>query len=188
MKEQFNEYVDAYHTHGLWIPARKIYLKAGGSEDDPEIDYRSAEQLIKNIDILHALGQEPITVVINTPGGSDTDAKAIYDVVKDSPCHMIGVGVGEVSSSGVTILQAFDQRKAYRSTYFLVHDGSNSASGNARDVERQVEASRQIRLDYYRLLEKSTGKAHQYWARKLQTDYVLNAEQALSEGLIDEVI
>jgi ATP-dependent protease ClpP protease subunit len=188
VKEDINEYVNAYHHHGLWVPGRRIYLKAGDDDGDPEVNHVTSESFIKNIDILQSMSSDPITVVINTGGGNDVDGKAIYDIVKASPCHMVGIAVGECASSGITILQAFDERLAYKSTYFLVHDGSLTVSGSMRDVERQVEANRQIRLDYYRLLEESTKRPHQYWSRKLQQDYCLNAQQALAESLIDRII
>lgn len=180
-----NDHIGLYHTHGLWVPDRRIYLQVG---DDESLDHTTAAALIKNIHILESQDKTPITVVINCPGGSEIDAYGIYDVIAGSDCRMVGVVVGEASSAATIVLQAFDHRKAYRNTYFLLHDGSNSVSGSQRDVERQVDAAREWRLKYYHLLGAKTHHDSAWWSRKLQHDFILNAGTALSTGLIDEII
>jgi ATP-dependent protease ClpP protease subunit len=89
---------------------------------------------------------------------------------------------------GALILCAFDRRLAYPASRFMLHDGTTEVSGTIRDVEKDVESDRLSRLDQYRILAEATGKPAKYWARKLANNYHLSAEQALAEGLIDEII
>lgn len=183
------EDIEKFHEYGLWLPSRTIKLDLL-SEDasDVEINHAGAARFFKNLLILEELGNEPIRVYINCPGGLELDGIAVYDAIKSSKCHMTGIVLGQAQSMGAIILQAFDHRIALPSSYFMLHDGSDTLSGNVRDIEKTVEANKALRLEGYKALSQRTGKEAAYWNRKLATDYILSAPQALTENLIDEIL
>jgi ATP-dependent Clp protease protease subunit len=176
--------ITAFHNHNLYIPSRTIVLRLPSGE----IDHESADEFIKNIHILEQLNHDPIRVFLNCPGGSVIDGTAIYSAILACPALVTGIVLGEASSMGALILCAFDRRLAYPASRFMLHDGTTEVSGTIRDVEKDVESDRLSRLDQYRILAEATGKPAKYWARKLANNYHLSAEQALAEGLIDEII
>jgi len=178
--------VELYHSVGLHIPSRRIYVEC--NEEDGQIDHNTAAKLIKNIHILEQTSLDPIEVWINTPGGSEPDGYAMYNVIAASKCHIRGIAVGECSSAGTLVLQACDVRCAFADTYFLYHDGTISINAEMRSAEVQADANRASRLRYYQLLSDRTGKPASYWNRKLSKDLCLTAEQCLHENLIDEII
>jgi ATP-dependent Clp protease protease subunit len=187
VSDQLSDHIALYHEHGLWIPDRKIYLSRGES-GEAEVDNAMAERLIKNIHILEGMSREPITVIINSPGGSVVDGYAMFDIIDASSCRMTGVVTGEASSMAALVLQAFDYRKAYRNAVFVLHDGSDELKGVIRDVEKAAEYMRSDRLKQYEILEGTTNHDRYFWSRKLSHDLYLTAHQALELGLIDEVI
>ncbi len=184
-----HENINAYHDRGLWIPSRTIYLESSRLEgDDPELDFDTAAKFIKNLHILETLGDEEIRVYLNCPGGSDVDGMAIYDAIEASPCSTRAIVLGEAASMGAVILQAFTWRTATPYARFLLHNGTIELKGPVRDIERQVDAARLERIGMHQIFAHRTGKKASYWARKLQTDYLLNATEAKMENLIDEVL
>lgn len=178
--------ISQFHEYGLHVPSRTIMLQL--DSDDNEVNHNAADRVIKNLHILELLDHTPIRVYLNCPGGSVTDGMAIYDAILACTSRITGLVLGEASSMGALILQAFDRRIAYKWSRFMLHDGENSVSGNWRDVEKAVESDRLFRLDSYRILAEATGKPAKYWQRKLANDYYLNAQQALEENLIDEIL
>lgn len=180
------EDITAFHDHGLYLPSRTLYLHQ--DLEDSEVNHNVAARAIKNLHILEQISDAAIRIYINTPGGDVISGMAIYDAIISSPCLIKGIVLGEASSMGAIILQGCDSRVARKWARFMLHDGSNSVEGNWRDVEKAVESDRLFRLDSYRILAEATGKPAKYWQRKLANDYYLNAEQALAEGLIDEIL
>jgi ATP-dependent Clp protease protease subunit len=144
--------------------------------------------LIKNLLILNTISSDPITLIINCPGGNVDDGWAIYDAIQSSKAPIIAQVLGQASSMGAIILQAAQVRQAYPFTRLMLHDGWVGAAGNARDVEANIEVSRLDRYRSYQIFAKRTGKPSSYWSRKMAKDYFLSADQALEEGLIDEII
>lgn len=187
MTISLDPHAEMFHVHGLHIKSRTIYLQQ--DEGDSEVNHNMAARCIKNLHVLQQLDPYgSVEVLMNCPGGSTTDGMAIYDAIKAFPGHVTGKVLGEASSMGAIILQAFDKRQAYSWARFLLHDGSMEVSGTLRDVERQVEAEKILRIETYRIYAERTGKPAKYWNRKLNHDLILSAQQALEEGLIDEII
>ena len=182
--------IELFHEKGVHIPSRTIYFQQDDTPDEigSEIGPKAAERLIKNLHVLTFISNDPIKIVMNTQGGSVYDGLAIYDAINNCPAHITITALGCVMSMGVIVLQAADHRVAYPFTRLMAHDGEDSASGHTRDFEKAGDESRVIRLNMYAILAKHTGKPASYWSRKLSRDYYMSAQQALSEGLLDEVI
>jgi ATP-dependent Clp protease, protease subunit len=181
-----------FHEYGIYVPGRTIKLDLDGSDsDDPtsvEVGPATASKLIKNLIALDSINHEPITIIMNCPGGNVVDGLAIYDAICASKSHVTIQVLGEASSMGAFILQAADHRQMYPFSRLMLHDGSISVAGNHVDVEKSIEHEKYWRFRMYKMLEHRTGVSSQYWKRKMQTDWFLSAEQALKEKLIDEII
>lgn len=64
----------------------------------------------------------PITVIINTCGGTVTDGFAIYDMIRNARNEVYVVGMGEIASMGSVIFQAADHRIMSPECTFMIHD------------------------------------------------------------------
>lgn len=134
---------------------------------------------------------EPISVLINSPGGSWDDACAIYDLVAMCPVEMTAVIMGSCMSAAVYIAQAFTHRLIYPSTTVMVHDGSFHPAGDAEHV-RNIEAwavwLKHNRERMYEVLAARTTKSARWWRNKCAgPDFIITAAKAVELGLADEV-
>jgi len=79
---------------------------------------------------------EPITIFINSGGGSVSDALAIWDAIAACSCPITMVGIGEVMSAAAFIMYAGDKGERYLApnTMVMTHQLSYGAVGNYREM------------------------------------------------------
>jgi ATP-dependent Clp protease protease subunit len=165
---------------------RKVYLFG-------EINNERSEKFIAQLHELFEESGEPITIYINSCGGSVTDALAIYDVLRAAPCAIHIVGLGKVHSSAITILLAADRgrRSSYPNTEFMSHDISWKSDGPRaflKDRVDQLERTvKQLLRIYTRDTEVSETQARQMFFTDM-ADHYFSAEEAMEMGFISQVI
>lgn len=173
------EPIDCFFSNGLWLPGRTLTL---GSVDKDEYF-----RIRKGLTVLSS-SLEPLTIIMNSDGGSAVDGMAIYGAISRLSNHVTILVEGEASSMGAVILQAADHRLADRHAVFMLHDGSDGVLDvHARDFEKRGEESKRTREEMYQIFAEKTGKPKAYFRRKLAHDWYLTAEEALKEGLIDGI-
>jgi len=137
---------------------------------------------------------EPITVFINSPGGSVMDGFAIYDTLarmRRKGHHVITHGSGMVASMAAVLLQAGDVRVLDARAKLLIHEGSTHF-GDTRMSPGEMEDYRTLNEmlseDILTVLtERSTMSAadlKRKWKRK---DWYMGAQEALKLGFVDVV-
>ncbi|HKQ09442.1 MAG TPA: ATP-dependent Clp protease proteolytic subunit [Blastocatellia bacterium] len=165
---------------------RKVYLFG-------EINNERSEKFIAQLHELFEESGEPITIYINSCGGSVTDALAIYDVLRAAPCAIHIVGLGKVHSSAITILLAADRgrRASYPNTEFMSHDISWKSDGPRaflKDRVDQLERTvKQLLRIYTRDTEVSETQARQMFFTDM-ADHYFSAEEAMEMGFVSQVI
>lgn len=177
-----NDCIDTFMEYGVHVPTRCLYLE----QPDGEIDHDTAARLIKGLHILEG-SKEPITLLVNSGGGSVPDGIAIYSAIKQSHCPVDCFIYGQCSSMASIVIQACRLRVSAPETEFLLHDGTDSLSGNSRDVIKQAEALKRACELSYVIYASRARQPREFWRRKLVTDFILTAQEALQEGLIDEI-
>jgi ATP-dependent Clp protease, protease subunit len=165
---------------------RKVYLFGETSNE-------RAEKFITQLHELFEESAEPITVFVNSCGGSVTDALAIYDVLQNAPCEIHTVGLGKVHSSAITILLSAprENRASYPNTEFMSHDISWKSDGpraflrdRVDQLERTVE---QLLAVYTRDTDISRERAQSLFFTDL-ADHYFNAKEALEMGFVSSII
>ncbi|OGN09557.1 MAG: hypothetical protein A3J46_02230 [Candidatus Yanofskybacteria bacterium RIFCSPHIGHO2_02_FULL_41_11] len=140
---------------------------------------------------------KPIWIVMNTIGGSATECFALCDMIraitkKGTAINILGVG--EIASAGVALMQMGTRRFSFPLTRYLIHQVRGHSGGDeelSQDEER-LEEKKKINRIYMRLISERTGKSIDEiveLARK--TDYWLDAQAAKEfgpYGLIDEIV
>lgn len=165
---------------------RKVYLFG-------EINNERAEKFIAQLHELFEESEEPITVFINSCGGSVTDALAIYDVLQNAPCDIYTVGLGKVHSSAITVLLSAPRssRVSYPNTEFMSHDISWKSDGPRaflKDRVDQLERTvKQLLSVYTRDTSLSQEQAQAMFFTDL-SDHYFNAEEALAMGFVSGII
>jgi len=176
---------------GIDVPKRVIYLSNKTYDSEGEatgVDSKLADFVMKSLDYLNHKNTKPIKIALNNPGGYVTDGYAIYDKIISSKSKIDIYVYGKAMSMGSIILQAGNKRILSPNTYILIHDGTMGINSNAKNFESWAEWSKFERKRMYKLYAQRSGKSEEYWEEKCQNDYILSAEQAVEEGLADEIL
>lgn len=192
MSKIVRESIDRFFDYGIHIETRTIYM---GSEEydmfdggETGTDHKMAERIIKAIHILGATPDKPIKIIMNNLGGDWYHGMAIYDAIKACPCHVTIEVMGYAMSMGSIILQAADERTIHPNASIMVHDGYDGFSGHAKNFEVWAEQSKKLRQKMYKIYAEKTGKEKKYWEKKCTLDFIMDADEALAEGLVDNII
>lgn len=157
-----------------------------------EINQELADGITSQIHQLEKEGDEPITVHINTPGGSVVDGFAIYDLLKCVRAPIITMVTGACFSAGLIILAAGDLRLATPSSAFFYHqpimDPGQIFSTETVDSALHSYKWSQKKLDA--TIRDRAGLSKRKWKKhfKDRISKHFDTKQALKYGIIDEVI
>jgi ATP-dependent Clp protease protease subunit len=152
------------------------------------IDLAAAHDMQVKLDHLAAKSHSPISIYLNSDGGLVYPGLAMYDALRYCPAPTEAVVTGAAMSMAVAVLQGATQRLAYPNATFMVHDGTDSASGHSRNVEAWGRESKRLRHVYYEILASRSNHPPGWWEGKCTVDWVMTAEQALQHGLIDKIV
>lgn len=136
---------------------------------------------------------QPVTININSPGGSITDGLALFDTIQRlrRNGHKVTTrGMGLVASMAGVLLQAGDERVLDKRAKLLIHEGSNNIKGSMTVGEQEDMQifSKMLRDDVLDILaERSTLTKRQIENKWKRRDWVLSADEALKFGFVDRV-
>lgn len=132
----------------------------------------------------------PITVYINSPGGSADSGFAIFDLLRFSPCPILTVANGVVASAAVTIYLGTpkERRVSLPNSRFLLHQPSTAMRGQATDIDITAREILKLRARYNQIVHEATGKAIEQVTKDSDRDFWLTATEAADYGLVGRVI
>lgn len=188
------DHLDKFYDYDIWLEGRTLFIGAqtalSTSEEYglDEISPLTSERVLKGLAILETKPAEGIKIILNSPGGDVFQGLAIYDAIKRSPCHIEILATGQCMSAASIILQAADKRILSENCTVMVHEGEDSNSGSPADVLAWAKFGQHINKIMYNIYALRTNKPASYWQKKCQKDYILTSQEALAEGLADEII
>jgi ATP-dependent Clp protease protease subunit len=132
----------------------------------------------------------PITVYINSPGGSADSGFAIYDALRFFKPPVRTLVNGLCASAAVLIYLAppKERRFATPNSRFLLHQPSTLVQGSASDIEISAEEILKLRERYNQIVSAETGKTVEQVTKDADRDFWLSPEQAKAYGLIGRII
>ncbi|MFC1751967.1 ATP-dependent Clp endopeptidase proteolytic subunit ClpP [Thermoproteota archaeon] len=127
---------------------------------------------------------------INSPGGVVTAGLAIYDTMQYLKTKISTICLGQASSMGALLLAAGEQGRRYAlpRSRIMIHQPLGGAQGQATDIEIQTKEILRIKRMLNDILVKHTNQSLKRIEKDTDRDFYLNAEEAVTYGLIDEVI
>jgi len=200
MKKNDNLYsaIEKFHNDNLYLPTRTIYFGKADvnidSEESNEVNCITAGQVIKNLHILNALNsKKPITLFLNSPGGSWEDGMAIFDVIKTISSPVIIIGMGKIYSMATVIIQSAKKRILMPNSLFMIHDGFEGYVGDCKSMEAWAENSKHTRKRMYEIYyENMKKKNKKITIKKIEEmcshDTILTAKETVNIGLADEIL
>lgn len=168
------------------LNARRIFIHDA-------IDNDSAHEVIRQLWYLELTDPgKPILIVINSPGGSVDSGFAIWDQVKmiKSPVTTLVTGLAASMGSILSLCAAPKRRFATTNARIMIHQPmiGGVIKGQATDLEIQAREILKTRAALVDIYVEATGKTKEVIDLAIDRDTWMSAEEALSFGLLDQVI
>jgi ATP-dependent Clp protease protease subunit len=182
--EQTNKGERSYDIFSRLLKDRIIFL--GGPISDDEANLVIAQMLFLEADD----PDKDIYLYINSPGGSVSAGLAIYDTMQYIRCEVSTICVGFAASMGAFLLAAGakGKRKSLPNSEIMIHQPLGGAQGQASDIKIHAEQILKIRDRLNAILAERTGKNIEQIAFDTERDNYMTAEEALTYGIIDEIV
>lgn len=134
--------------------------------------------------------EKPISMYINSPGGSVTAGLGIYDTMQYIKPQISTVCVGQACSMGSLLLAAGanGHRYALPNARIMIHQPSGGVSGQASDIAIQAEEILRLRKILNEIYVKHTGKPLEVIENAVDRDKFMSGKEACEFGLIDQVV
>ena len=155
-----------------------------------EIDMRLAERVTAQLTALAAESNEPIRVIINSPGGHVESGDTIHDMIRFCGPPVKAIGTGWVASAGAHIFLGAtkENRLCLPNTRFLLHQPAGGARGQASDIEIEAQEILKMRDRVNRMISEETGQTIERINQDTRRNFWMNAEQAIDYGLVSRII
>ena len=155
-----------------------------------EIDKDSSERLIRQLLLLEASSLDPITILIDSPGGDVYAGFSIFDMIRFVKAPVRIVGMGLVASAAALILLAVpaDKRFALPNSSYLIHQPLSGVRGVATEIEIHARELEKTRARINEIIAEATGQTLERISKDTDRDYWMNAREAVDYGLIVKII
>ncbi len=157
-----------------------------------QVDDASADDVMAQLLVLESLDPDsPITMYINSPGGSFTALTAIYDTMQYIKPEIQTVCLGQAASAAAVLLAAGSpgRRLALPNARVLIHQPAmEGVQGQASDIAIIADEIDRMNRWLIDTLAAHTGKPADQIEKDISRDKILTAEQAKEYGLVDQVL
>ncbi|MBI1317803.1 MAG: ATP-dependent Clp protease proteolytic subunit [Candidatus Hydrogenedens sp.] len=155
-----------------------------------QVDQELAEKVMAQLIALDSDCNDPIRVIVTSPGGHVDSGFAIHDTMKFLSSPVITIGAGWVASIAVPIFFGGEKGKRYSlpNTRYLLHQPSGGAGGQTADIRIEAQEILKIREKVNEMVARETGQDKEKVARDSDRNFWMSAEEALAYGLVDKII
>ena len=143
--------------------------------------------------LLHLESEDPdkdISIYINSPGGSVYAGLAIYDTMQFIKPDVATTCVGIAMSMGALLLASGveGKRTALPNSKILIHQVSGGFQGQGTDIEIQARETISLKRRLEEIIARHTNQSIEKVPKDMERDYYLDAEEAQSYGIVDNVV
>lgn len=131
-----------------------------------------------------------VSFYINSPGGSVYAGMAIFDTMNFIKPDVSTLCTGLAASMGAFLLAAGKKGKRFTlpNSRIMIHQPSGGAQGQATDIQIQAREILDLRERLNRILADNTGQSIERVAVDTERDNFMSAEDAVSYGIVDQVL
>ncbi|MFC4942688.1 ATP-dependent Clp protease proteolytic subunit [Pseudonocardia sp. GCM10023141] len=156
------------------------------------IDDAAANDVLAQLICLESMQPDrPISLYINSPGGSLTAMAAIYDTMQYIRCELHTFCLGQASSAAAVLLAAGapGRRSIVPNARVLLHQPEvGGFQGQVSDLEIQAGEVSRLRSTFEATIAHHTGRRAEQVRTDIERELVLDAKQAVAYGLVDAII
>ncbi|MBL0743300.1 ClpP family protease [Chryseolinea lacunae] len=173
-----------YDIYSLLLKERIVFLGT-------PINDAVANVIVAQLLYLNSMDQKsPISLYINSPGGSVYAGLAIYDAMQMIQAPVSTVAVGMSGSMATALLSFGYKGKRYALPHATVHmhPTSSGSQGYTEDVRIATHEQERVQTQLFHLIGKHSGHTWKEVEDYFVRDKFLSAPEAKAFGLIDEVL
>ena len=163
---------------------RRIFIQG-------EITDETANEFLSQMLYLEQKADDPITIYINSPGGSVNAGLVIYDCIQSSNLEINIICAGIAASMAAIILAGGQKGHRYILPHskVMIHEPllSSGLGGSATSIKNISDSILETREIVNGILAKHTGKSLNEVNKATSFDNYMNAEDAIAFGLCDAI-
>ncbi|MET9766652.1 ATP-dependent Clp protease proteolytic subunit [Streptomyces sp. NPDC006415] len=157
------------------------------------IDDTAASDLIAQLMYLeHADPDRPMSLYINSPGGTFQAMAAVYDTMRYLTCEVETFCLGQAGSYAAALLAAGakGRRHALPGARVVIQQPAleEPMRGQPSDLEIHARELVRTREMFAAMLVRHTGRTAEQITADIERDTILDAKAALDYGLVDHVV
>jgi ATP-dependent Clp protease protease subunit len=155
-----------------------------------EINKDLAEKTIRQLFLLEDMGNDPIRIFIDSPGGDADAGYAIFDMIRfvKPPVWTIGMGLVASAAAIIQLASPKERRVGLPNSHYLIHQPLSGIRGVATDIEIHARELDKLRAKINVLISEETGNPVGQVEKDTDRDYWMNAEEAVKYGLLNRVV
>ena len=163
----------------------RIIWVAGPVNDNMSVVVQAQLMFLSQLD-----QSRPITMHIDSPGGSVKAGLGMVDVMEYIPNPIETINTGMAASMGSVLLGAGTKgmRSSLRHSRTMLHQSSGGAGGNIQDARISFEEWEKLNSELFVLLGEYCGKTPKQVMKDATRDLWLSSSDALKYGIIDDII
>ncbi len=151
------------------------------------LDDAQAGRLAAELMTLDATGDDPVQLHIDSPGGTLEAALCLVDVIDLLGVELTATCVGQAAGPAIGPLAVAHRRRATPHARFRLCEPVFELSGPARHLEARAADQRAQLRRFCERLAVSIGRPADSLEHDLATGRLLDAQEALEYGIIDEI-
>ncbi|MGW1219643.1 ATP-dependent Clp protease proteolytic subunit [Streptomyces californicus] len=157
------------------------------------IDDTAASDLVAQLMYLeHADPDRPLSLYINSPGGTFAAMAAVYDTMRYLACDVETFCLGQAGSYAAALLAAGapGRRHALPGARVVIQQPAleEPMRGQPSDLEIRARELVRTREMFAAMLVRHTGRTPEQITDDIERDTILDAKAALAHGLVDHVV
>jgi len=155
-----------------------------------EINDRVARSTTERLLAMAGESDDPIMVMISSPGGHVESGDMIHDMIKYVKPMVRVLGTGWVASAGALIFVAAEKENRFclPNTRFLLHEPRGGVGGSATEIEIQAREVLRMRERLNKIFAEATGQSLKKIEADTHRDFWMSAEEAVDYGVVGKII
>lgn len=155
-----------------------------------EVNDVQARRVTERLLALAGDSDDPITMVVSSPGGHVESGDMIHDIIGFIKPKVNMLGAGWVASAGALIYCAVPkaQRFCLPNTRFLLHEPRGGIGGMASDIEIQAREIIRMRERLNRIFADATGQPMERIKKDTDRDHWMLPDEAVAYGLVGKIV
>ena len=155
-----------------------------------EITDEISNIIVAQLLYLDSENNNDISLYINSPGGSITAGMAIYDTMNFIKSNVSTICLGMCASMAAFLLSSGTKEKRYSlpNGEIMIHQPLGGAQGQATEIKIAAERILKLKEKLNKILAQNTNQPLNKIEQDTERDYFLDANEALTYGLIDKII